>query len=140
MPAQLKRLLVAVALAAAPLTFLAAPGRAAAEERQRLPLRKGVFEGVWHTDPVTIIIEKVNADGSFSGELHFDPQGRWGDVRCGLTGVQTGNGGLVMTRSDCPQTARTGRPEPRGGAIVWKGDVTGPDFTSTFELRVPVGR
>ena len=140
MSAPIKRLLVAVALAAAPLTFLASPGRAAAAQRESLPLRKGVFEGIWHTDKVTIIIETVNPDGTFSGELHFDPQGRWGDVRCGLTGVQNRNGGLTMSRTDCDQTARTGRPERRGGAIVWDGDVTGPGVASTFELRVPAWR
>jgi hypothetical protein len=118
--------------------LVAVPGQA--YEGERDGLRKGVFEGIWHTDPVTIIILSVERDGSFKGEMHFDPNGRWGDVRCGIFGRVEENGSLTVTRDDCPQTARTGRPERRGRLIVWRGEVRGADFTSSFELRIPEGR
>src|SRR5262249_17444517 len=91
----------ALALATAALAFLALPGAAPAGERDRPPIRKGVFEGIWHTDPVTIIVERVNPDGTFSGEIHFDPQGRWGDVRAGFTGRLGEGGSVTISRDDC---------------------------------------
>src|SRR5690348_2308403 len=128
MLAQIKRWMVTLALVTAPLAFLALPGVASANERDRPLIRKGVFEGIWHTDPVTIIIERVNHDGTFTGEIHFDPQGRWGDVRAGFTGRLGGDGCLTISRDDCvppgctvsAQIAQTGRPEWRGRAMVWR--------------------
>ena len=140
MLAQIKRWLIALALVAAPLALVALPGPAVAGEVDHCQVRKGVYDGIWHTDPVTIIIESVDRDGSFKGELHFDPNGRWGDVRCGIFGQVEKDGSITMTREDCSQTARTGRPQPNGRATVWKGQVNGADFTSTFELRIPEGR
>jgi hypothetical protein len=148
MLSQIKQRMVALALVIAPLAFLGLPGFASADERDRPPIRKGVFEGIWHTDPVTIIIERVNRDGTFKGEIHFDPQGRWGDVRAPFTGRLDRDDSLTVSRDDCvpagsnvsDQIARTGRPERRGRAMVWRGEVRGPDFTSTFELRIPLER
>jgi hypothetical protein len=145
MLAQIKRSVVTLALVAAPLAFLALPGSASAGERDRPLIRKGVFEGIWHTDPVTIIIERVNHDGTFRGEIHFDPQGRWGDVRAGFTGRLGRDESLTISRDDCvppgstvsDQIAQTGRPEWTGRGVVWRGEVNGPDFTSPFELRIP---
>src|SRR5579871_3545065 len=101
MPTQIKRRLVALALVIAPLAFLALPAVASANERERPLIRKGVYEGVWHTDPVTIIVERVNPDGCFTGEIHFDPHGRWGDVRAGFTGRLGADGSLTISRDDC---------------------------------------
>jgi hypothetical protein len=148
MQARIKQRMVALALATASLAFLALPRVASADERDHAVIRKGVFEGVWHTDPVTIIIEKVNRDGTFTGEIHFDPAGRWGDVRAGFTARLGSDDSLTMSRDDCvpdgsnvsDQIARTGRPERRGRALVWRGEVTTPDFTSPFELRIPERR
>jgi hypothetical protein len=148
MLAQITRRKVALALLAAALAFATHPGAASAQERERLPVRKGVFKGIWHTDPVTIIIEKVNRDGTFKGEIHFDPKGRWGDVRAGFTATLGRDDSLTMSRDDCippgatvsDQIARAGRPERQGRDIVWRGEVRGPDFTSPFELRIPLER
>ena len=141
MPARITRLLLALVWTAAPLAFCALPGVASAEARD-YPIHKGVYEGVWHTDKVQIIITTVHRDGAFVGELRFDPKGRWGDVRTGIKGQLHDNDSLTITRDDCDglQGARTRKPERVGRALVWKGEVKGPDFTSTFELRIPTGR
>jgi hypothetical protein len=139
MLARIKRLTVALVLAA-PLALLAFPGGASADVRDRGQVRTGVYEGTWHTDRVQIIITRAHRDGAFVGELRFDPRGRWGDVRTGITGRQFPDGSITVTRDDCPQTARTRPPQRRGRATVWEGEVTGPDFTSNFELRIPVRR
>ena len=123
MLAQFKRLMIGVALATAPLAFFAAPDVSFAGGNDRLEIRKGVYEGIWHTDPVTIIVEKVHDDGVFTGEIHFDPNGRWGDVRAAFTARLKRDGSLTMTRNDCPQTAVTGRPDRRGRANIWSGHV-----------------
>jgi len=139
MLAQIKRLMIFLPLLAAPLALLALPGVGWSHEEDHCSIRRGVYDGIWHTDPVTIIIDSVDRDGSFKGEMHFDPQGRWGDVRCGIFGRLENNGSLTITREDCSQTARTGRPERSGRTTVWKGEVRAADFTSTFELRIPEG-
>jgi hypothetical protein len=139
----LKRPMVALlVMAAAPLAFFALPGSASAAPLAGPVLRKGVFTGIWHTDHVQIIITQVNPNGSFTGELRFDPHGRWGDVRTGFHAQRHGDGSITMTRDDCgnSQIARTGRPIQRGTMMIWKGDVKGPDFTSTFELSLPIRR
>jgi hypothetical protein len=136
------------ALAAVLLACLALPDLAPAGEREGPRIRKGVYEGVWHTDPVTIIIERVNRDGTFTGEIHFDPEGRWGDVRAPFHARLGEDDELTMSRDDCTppgsdvsdQIARTGRPHLRGRTWVWRGEVHGPDFTSSFELRIPERR
>jgi hypothetical protein len=140
MLAQLTRRTIALTLVLAPLASLAVPGISAAAGRHEPALHTGVFDGVWHTDKVQIIITKIHRDGTFLGELRFDPCGRWGDVRTGLTGKVGPNDSISVTRDDCAQTARTGGPEWRGRALVWRGEVTGQDFTSNFELCVPRGR
>jgi hypothetical protein len=137
---RIKRRVVTLVLTAVPLALLALPGVVSANERDRSQVRTGVFEGVWHTDRVQIIITKVHRDGTFVGELRFDPRGRFGDFRTGITGRQLPNGSISVTRDDCPQTARTRPPQRKGHALVWEGEVTGPDFTSNFELRVPLRR
>jgi hypothetical protein len=133
-----KRLMVTLVWAIAPLALCAQPSVGAAGGHDYPLIRKGVFEGIWHTDRVQIIITHVNRDGSFTGDLRFDPRGRWGDVRTGITGRQLANQSITITRDDCAQTARTGAPERRGPAMVWHGDVCAVDFTSTFELRIPM--
>jgi hypothetical protein len=141
MLARINRLTAALVLATAPLALVAVPGVVSAAERD-YPLRKGVYEGIWHTDRVQIIITKVQRDGAFVGELRFDPRGRWGDVRTGIKGQLLRNDAITLSRDDCDgqQVAKTGSPERRGRALVWKGEVKGPDFTSNFELRIPTGR
>jgi hypothetical protein len=146
----IKRRMVVLAMVIAPLACVALPslGMADKDKEERPELRKGVYEGVWHTDPVTFIIEKVERDGSFTGEIHFDPKGRWGDVRAPFTAHLGRDDSITMSRDDCfqpgatvsDQIAKTGRPERRGRAMVWKGEVKTPDWSSTFELRIPEGR
>ncbi len=147
MLAQNKQLLVVMALVMAPLACLALPGLAPAAQRGGPILRKGVYDGIWHTDPVQFIIEKINPDGSFKGELHFDPNGRWGDARCGITGQLGRDDSITIQRDDCPepttQIARAPRAELRGRSMVWKGEVTGrpadaPEWKASFELRAPL--
>jgi hypothetical protein len=139
MQARITRSVLALVVTAAPLFALS--GSASAAERD-LPIRKGVYHGVWHTDRVQIIITEVRRDGAFVGELRFDPKGRWGDVRTGIKGRLNRDDSLSITRDDCDgaQGASARRPERRGTTLVWKGATKGPDFTSTFELSVPMGR
>jgi hypothetical protein len=137
---RIKRCVVNLVLAAVPLALLALPGVVSANERDRASVRTGVYKGVWHTDPVEIIITRAHRDGTFVGELRFDPRGRWGDVRTGIKGRQLPDGSITFTRDDCPQTARARPPQRKGHALVWEGEVTGPDFTSNFEFRVPLRR
>ena len=141
-----KRLTTALMLTCVPLALLALPGFASAEQPERTKLRKGVYDGIWHTDPVKVIIEKVENNGSFTGEIHFDPNGRWGDVRAGITGELDQNGAITISRDDCPapttQIAKAPRPELKGRALVWKGEVTlsygdAPSEQYSFELRMP---
>jgi hypothetical protein len=137
MLAHLTRRTVTFALVLAPLASLTLPGFAAAGDRYHSLLYPGVFEGIWHTDRVQIIITNVHRDGTFSGEMRFDPRGRWGDVRTGITGRVGANDSISLTRDDCAQTARACEPERRGRAVVWRGEVAGGDFTSNFELCIP---
>jgi hypothetical protein len=141
MLARNKRRVVSLVLAIAPLALLALPGVVSANEREHSQVRTGAYEGVWHTDRVQIILTRVNRDGSFVGELRFDPRGRWGDRRTGITGRQLPNGSITVTRNDCPQTARTRPPQRKGGSLVWEGEVNfEPRVTSNFELRIPMRR
>jgi hypothetical protein len=141
MLARIARLTLALLMAAAPMAFFALPGIASADARD-YPIRKGVYDATWHTDKVQIIITKVERDGTFVGELRFDPEGRWGDVRTGIKGQLHNDDSLDITRDDCDglQGARTGKPERTRRGLVWKGEVKGPDFTSTFELWIPKRR
>jgi hypothetical protein len=139
---QIKRSKVALALATVFLALLAVSGVASAREKDRPGMQKGVYEGIWHTDKVTFIVEKVHGDGTFTGEIHFDPHGRFPDFRCGFTARLGEDDALTMTRTDCAQTAVTGKSERRGRANVWTGHVRGQylDRPLPFELRIPAWR
>jgi hypothetical protein len=136
MPAFMSRPLAAVALLT--LTALGLPGEASAHGGDGL-ISKGVYDGLWHGDRVTIIIEKVSRDGKLSGVIHFDPKGRWGDVKADFTGEIGARDALVIRRSDCGQVARAGAPRRDGRSWAWRGDVTGEglDRAYPFELKVP---
>jgi Uma2 family endonuclease len=60
------------------LVILVYPLTAAADDRDEV-IRPGVYHGVWHTDKVKIIIEEVDRDGTFSGQLKFDKESRFPD-------------------------------------------------------------
>src|SRR5471032_2737450 len=49
----------ALALAMATFFSNSLTSVASAGEKDRPIIRKGVYDGIWHTDPVTIIVEKV---------------------------------------------------------------------------------
>jgi hypothetical protein len=144
MRAQIMRLFAVVAVAAVPLVFFTLPGLASANERDLAGLRTGIFHGIWHTDKVQIIIEKVHRDGTFTGQVHFERDSRFPDYRFEFSAKLSGNNSLTMTRltENCNQVAQTTEPRREGRAMVWHGGVTGPGLgdPEDFELRIPLGR
>ncbi len=140
MRTQIKRLMAVLVLASASLAIVAPASPLSAGEHDRPLIRTGVFNGLWHGDKVQIVVLRVNGDGSFTGDIHFDPNGRWGDVRCGFTARLGNNDSLTMTRDDCPQTALTGRPDRHGNTIVWRGSIALDNVRHPFELRIPAWR
>ena len=140
MLAQIKRRMVVLASVAVTLAFFALPGVASAEGEHSV-VRPGVYEGLWHGDNVQIIIDKVNRDGTFSGEIHFDPNGRWGDVRSEFTARLGKHDELTMSRPDSAQISESREPRLDGRMLVWKGTTLLQDNTRhPFELRIPVRR
>jgi hypothetical protein len=138
MIARLTRLsvLAAVAVLAQPLT-------ASADERNA-PIRPGVYDGVWHTDKVKIIVEEVGKDGTFSGSVRFDKDSRWPDYRFDFNGQIGRRDELTITRvgDNCTQVAHASAPRQEGRSLVWKGDVAGDglDRPYAFEMCVPERR
>jgi hypothetical protein len=137
MQPRIKRLITALALATAPLVLIAAAGLASAAQPDVRLVRPGVYNGLWHGDKVKFIILKVHGDGSFSGDIHFDPNGRYPNFRCGFTARLGNNNSLTMTRDDCAQTAVTGRPDLYGNTTVWRGSVALDNNRYAFEMRIP---
>ncbi len=123
------------------LVILVYPLTAAADDRDEV-IRPGVYHGVWHTDKVKIIIEEVDRDGTFSGQLKFDKESRFPDFRCDFTGKIGKDESITITRSDCAQTAETKHPKREGRTLIWKGEVSGEylDQPYSFELCIPLGR
>jgi hypothetical protein len=71
MLARLARLATVPALSLAAVAALALPGAARAADRRVPELRPGIYDGIWHTDAVNIIVEEVGRDGGFrGGPLH----------------------------------------------------------------------
>src|SRR5262245_20607105 len=99
-------------------------GSAQAAGRNQL-ISKGVYDGLWHGDKVTFIVENVERDGKFSGIIHFDPNGRWGDVKSNFTGEVCRGDEIVIDRPDCDQHSRAGAPRRAGRRLVWKGTTSG---------------
>jgi len=141
MTTRLTRPLFVLAPLAAVVAILAQPLTATADDRDEV-IRRGVYDGVWHTDKVKIIVEEVHKDGTFSGQLKFDKESRFPDFRCDFTGKIGRRDAIAITRSDCAQTAEAGSPRRERGELVWKGDVTGEylDQPYRFELSVPLHR
>ncbi len=141
MSARIQRFSTLAVLTAA-IAFFAVPGFASAEERAHL--RPGVYPGTWHGDKVSIIVEKVSTDGTFSGNVHFDPSSRWPNYRFDLAGVLERNGSITIRRvnDNCDQVAHTSAPRRMGKDLAWCGQVTGAglDGAYPFELRMPAGR
>jgi hypothetical protein len=134
MIARLTRLSVlAVAVLALPLT-------ASADERNT-PIRPGVYDGVWHTDKVKIIVEEVCKDGTFSGSVRFDKDSRWPDYRFDFKGQIGQQDELTITRvgDNCTQVANASAPSREGRSLLWQGDVAGDglDQPYSFEMRLP---
>jgi hypothetical protein len=143
MTARLTRLPLALALPVAALAALSLPRTAAAADLSA-ELRPGIYEGVWHTDPVKVTVEEVCPDGRFSGVVHFDKSSRWPDYLFNFNGQIGRRGVLTLTRvgDNCTQVARTDAPCHERGQVVWRGEVAGDglDRPLPFELRVPTGR
>jgi hypothetical protein len=143
MSARVTQLSSALALLIAAVAALTLPGVATAHDRDR-PLRPGVYEGTWHTDPVKIIVEAVSPNGQFSGQVHFEPSSRWPDYRFNFTGRVGRDESLTVTRvgDSCKQLAHTRAPRREGRDLVWRGDVTGEglDRPYAFALRIPLQR
>ena len=144
MLARLARLSLVPALLLSLVAALAAPGAAQAADSRVPGLRPGIYDGIWHTDQVKVIVEEVCPDGRFSGVVHFEKSSRWPDYCFNFNG-QVGRGGaLTLTRvgDNCTQVAHTDAPCRERGAVVWRGDVAGDslDRPLAFELRMPLGR
>jgi hypothetical protein len=135
MPTLRNRLLAVALLTAA---SLALTGRASAQQPSGL-ITKGVYNGLWHGDKVKFIVEKVSRDGKFSGIIHFDPKGRWGDVKTEFTGKIGVRDSIVIKRPDSEQEARAGAPKHEGKFWLWKGKTTGKGLEDDppFEIRIP---
>jgi hypothetical protein len=143
MRSRLTHLSFALALPLATLAALALPRTASADERCP-ELRPGIYEGIWHTDPVRVIVEEVCPDGRFTGVVHFAKSSRWPDYSFNFNGQVSRRGVITLTRvgDNCTQVARTDVPCRERGEVVWRGDVAGDglDRPQAFELRVPTGR
>ena len=140
---QSKRFPFALALLLASLAALSLPMVATADDHCQ-ELRPGIYAGIWHTDPVKVIVEEVGPDGRFTGLVHFDKSSRWPDYCFRFNGQIEQRGVLSLTRvgDNCTQVARTDAPCREGRSIVWRGDVAGDglDRPYSFELRIPTGR
>ncbi|HJZ55062.1 MAG TPA: hypothetical protein VKE74_08885, partial [Gemmataceae bacterium] len=91
---RLNRSLLVLAPLAAVVAVMAQPLTASAADRDQM-IRPGVYDGVWHTDKVRIIIEEVGRDGTFTGQLRFDKDSRFPDFRCDFTGVISRRGAIT---------------------------------------------
>jgi hypothetical protein len=102
-------------------------------------IKKGSWNGLWHSDQVKFDIEKVSKDGKFSGVIHFDPKGRWGDVRSTFTGEISPNGAIVIRRPDSQQESRAGAPKRGKRDWQWTGETTGKglDKGYPFQMEIP---
>ena len=100
------------------LVVLTAP--AWGDEIEIAALKPGEYNGLWHGDKVKFIVEKVSRDGKFSGIIHFDPKGRWGDVKTEFTGKIGLRDSIVIKRPDSEQEARAGAPKHEGKFWLWK--------------------
>src|ERR1700679_1985415 len=98
MPPLMNRLLAVALLTAA---AFALTGTAAAQPN--VIITKGVYDGLWHGDKVKFIVEKVTRDGKFSGVIHFDPNGRSGDVKAEFNGEIGYREAIVIRRPDYDQ-------------------------------------
>jgi hypothetical protein len=131
--------LLSAALFLAAATFLR-PSPAAADGPGGL-ISRGVYDGVWHTDKVKVIIEHVSRDGAFSGVVHFDKASRWPDAKFNFSGQIGPRDALTIQREkeECDQVAQAGTPHREGRYWVWRGAVTGAclDGPYAFELRIP---
>jgi hypothetical protein len=140
---RLVRLPFALALLFAAFATVAMPQTADADERCP-ELRPGVYDGIWHTDPVKFIVEEVCPDGRLTGMVHFDKSSRWPDYCFHFNGQVGRRGVLTLTRvgDNCTQVARTDAPCREGRVLVWHGDVAGDglDRPLPFELRIPTKR
>jgi hypothetical protein len=134
-----KALLAATALLVAAATALL-PGTTAAAGPDGL-ITRGVYDGVWHTDKVKVIIEHVSREGAVSGVVHFDRASRFPDFKFSFTGQIGRRDGLTIQRdrAEYDQVAHAGPPHREGGYWVWRGAVTGDglDRPYAFELRIP---
>lgn len=140
MLARLTRLSFVAALLLAAVATLALPPAAQASGRRAPELCPGIYDGIWHTDPVKIVIEEGGADGHLSGVVHFAKSSRWPDYIFNFNGQVDRRGSLTLTRvgDNCTQVAHAeGRRE--GRSLVWRGDVAGDglDRPLPFELRMP---
>jgi hypothetical protein len=103
----------------------------------------GIYPGRWHSDSVRFIIEKVTAEGRFSGVVHFDKSSRFPDALFTFTGEISPHGTIHIDRdpNNDPQVSKAGEPRREGDKLVWVGETTGPDLDMPypFELRIPLG-
>jgi hypothetical protein len=140
---RLTRLSFTLALPLATFIALTMPRVAAADDRCP-ELQPGIYDGIWHTDNVKVIVEEVCQDGRFTGVVHFDKSSRWPDYTFNFNGQIGSRGVLTLTRvgDNCTQVARTDAPRREGHALEWRGDVAGDglDRPLPFELRIPTGR
>jgi hypothetical protein len=114
----------------------ALPGQAADNQL----LSTGVYDGIWHGDKVKIIVERVAADGCFSGVVHFDRNSAWPGFKFDFSGRVGGRDTLTIQRMDgCNQVAQTYTPVVDRQGWVWQGRVTGEGVPEPmqFEMHVP---
>src|SRR5437588_472760 len=93
-------------------------------------VRPGEYHGIWHTDKVKFLFEKVGRDGHFTGVVRFDKDSRFPNATFVFNGKVEPGGAIVIHRDPAndPQMARAGTPRREGGFYVWKGVTTGADI------------
>jgi hypothetical protein len=103
-------------------------------------IKKGTYNGLWHSDKVKFDIEKVSKGGKFSGVIHFDAKGRYPNATAAFTGTIDPKGAIVIQRrDDWDQVSRAGAPKRGDKSWRWTGETTGKglDKGYPFELKIP---
>jgi hypothetical protein len=114
-------------------------------------LKPGEYDGLWHSDRVKFIFEKVHKDGTFSGVVRFPKESRYPDATFVFSGKLSDDGSITINRDPKddssiknPQTSEAKKPKEAKGHLVWEGRTTGKDLDPKeklpFELRVPLAK
>jgi hypothetical protein len=136
------RLLAALTVSVVLAALGAFSGVSRGDEVETKSLKPGEYDGLWHTDKVKFIFEKVHKDGTFSGVVRFDKDSRYPNATFVFTGKLEKDGSIAINRdpNNAAQTSEAKKPKEEKGHLIWEGTTTGKDFKAPFELRVPLAK